>query len=366
MQFMINPDKLSRRVSELDSIEGELGNIASGIEDIISTNAIQMGSYNQVRRVLRNTRQNIGVISENTAQMNDGLQNAINEYKIHEQSICEHAGHGGGNGATVSESKGVDWMSLLWKTVGTAGAVGKGVSTIGKFLTGDKTAAAWAGLVSGGWSTGWKIGDAVKKCSKNPEVKWYKEIFGFNKNSFLKSTQVSKLSRSQKALRGWNEGFDKTLRELETGAGRVKQVGSIVFSGISNFISNYEEFGGITGRGVAETVMETAVDWSKNLLIGAGVTAALAAAGVAAPAVAVGLATVAVSVGIDWISEALTGKKFTEAVSDAILDEQKRIIDKAITGAKKVGEGIRTLWNDIASGWNRAPARSAMAGGGAW
>lgn len=366
MQFMINPDKLNRRVSELDNIEGELRNIASGLENIISMNAIQMGSYNQVRRALRNTRQNIGVLSENTAQMNAGLQNAINEYKTHEQSICEHARYGEGNGVTVSESKGVDWMSLLWKGVGTAGAVGKGVSTIGKFLTGDKTAAAWAGLVSGGWSTGWKIGKAVKKCTGNADVKWYKEIFGFNKDSFLKSIKTSNLSPSQKAYHGVGKGIKGTLREFKTSAGAAKQVGGIILSGITNAISNYEEFGEFTGRAAAETFMETVVDWGKDLLIGAGVTAAFAAAGVAAPAIAVGAATVAISVGVDWISEKVFGKKLTETVSDAILDGAEWAVDKVKTGAKKVGEGVRTLWNNIAGGWNRANAKPAMAGGGVW
>lgn len=369
MQFFINPEKMKVRVSELDSIQGELGKISSSLDSVIRTNAIQLDSFNQIKRALKNYQQNIRVISGNTAQMSTGLQNAVNEYKAHEQSIYEHAGHGNLNSITVSESKGVDWMSFLWKGVGTAGAVGKGVSAVGKVLTGDKTAAAWAGFVSDGWSTGWKVGDAVKKCKENTDVKWYKEIFGLNKNSFLKSIKASNLSPSQKALHGLSKGIKGTVREFKTAAGRAKQVGGIVLSGITNAFGNYEEYkkdGISVGRAVAETITETAVDWGKNLLIGAGVTAAFAAAGIAAPAVAVGAATVAISIGVDWVSEKVFGKKLTETVSDAVLDGVEWVADKVKTGAKKVGEGVRTLWNNIAGGWNRAAAKPAMAGGGAW
>lgn len=95
MQFLINPDRMNRRISELENIEGELGSIASGLEDIIGTNAVQMDSYNQVKRALRNYQQNVRILSENTAQMGAGLQSALSEYKIHEQNIVENASRKG-------------------------------------------------------------------------------------------------------------------------------------------------------------------------------------------------------------------------------------------------------------------------------
>ena len=95
MQFLINPEKMSRRISELEDIEGELGSIASGLEDVIGTNAVQMDSYNQVKRALKNYQQNVRVLSENTAQMGAGLQSALSEYKIHEQNIVENASRKG-------------------------------------------------------------------------------------------------------------------------------------------------------------------------------------------------------------------------------------------------------------------------------
>ena len=48
MQFFINPEKMAGRVSELDSIQGELGKLSSSLESIINTNAIQLDSFNQI------------------------------------------------------------------------------------------------------------------------------------------------------------------------------------------------------------------------------------------------------------------------------------------------------------------------------
>lgn len=95
MQFLINPEKMNRRISELEDIEGELGSIASGLEDVIGTNAVQMDSYNQVKRALKNYQQNVRILSENTAQMGAGLQSALSEYKVHEQNIVENASRKG-------------------------------------------------------------------------------------------------------------------------------------------------------------------------------------------------------------------------------------------------------------------------------
>lgn len=141
MQFMINPDKLSRRVSELDSIEGELGNIASGLEDIISTNAIQMESYNQVRRALRNYRQNVHVISKNTSQMSIGLQNVLEEYKAHEQNIVENASHKGSwrpGGSGLIPGLSLPWSVLfppgIWTLPSILPAIGEISSGIWKKL----------------------------------------------------------------------------------------------------------------------------------------------------------------------------------------------------------------------------------------
>lgn len=120
MQFWINPEKMNRRVSELDSIKGELGSIASGLEDIISTNAIQMDSYNQIKNVLRSYRQNVQNLSQNTSQMRAGLQDVLEEYKTHEQNIVEKASH------TSSKRPGsannlIPGLSLPWSVLFPSG-----------------------------------------------------------------------------------------------------------------------------------------------------------------------------------------------------------------------------------------------------
>lgn len=354
MKFTIYPQNVKTNVSELNGIAGELKNIYSGIESVINNNSIQLDSYVRVKRALKDYQRNVLTLSKNASCMSDGLQKAVSEYETHEQTICENASHGGPAGIMGGKSKDVDWSSVLWKFVGEAGVVGKTVSAGYKFLTGDKTSrATWAGAIKDGWGIGWDVGDVVKTCRKDPSVSWAREIFGFN------NKPIENL--------GLSGTFSKAIDDLRGSAGRAKQVksiGGIVLSAAMNGISNYEEYqnGEISvGRAVAETVMETAVDWGKNLLIGLGVAAGLTLVGVtSAPAAVIGVATVAVSVGVDWLSQKITGKKFTEAVSDAYLDFEEWKMDKIKTGAKKVKEGACALWNSIAGGWNAKTGNASV------
>lgn len=116
----------------------------------------------------------------------------------------------------------------------------------------------------------------------------------------------------------------------------------------ANGLSNYDEYkrGDISkGRAVAETVVETAVDFGKDWLIGTAVAAGIAAVAPAAPVLVVGAATVAVSMGLDFVSKkityALTGeaKGLTEVISDAALD----LAGAACKAAKKAGDKVKAI-----------------------
>ncbi len=165
MQFFINPEKMAGRVSELDSIQGELGKLSSSLESIINTNAIQLDSFNQIKRALRNYQQNIRVISGNTAQMSAGLQNVVKEYMTHEQSICEHAGHG-----STGKHSGLNrpwsgfpliWSGLFPSAIVTIplippiwGAIGSGIgwlyNNVGKWGYNDSTNNKFSWSILGG------------------------------------------------------------------------------------------------------------------------------------------------------------------------------------------------------------------------
>ncbi len=362
MRFEIYPQNIKATVSTLNEIAGELEHMYSCMEEIIKTNAIQMNSYTQLKRKLGNYQQNVLMLSRNVFSVGDGLRNVLNEYEKSEQMICDPVSSKGTSGNTNRIPKDKDW-STLWDLVGTAGVVGQTISMIGKVLTGNKSlSAVWAEFVLDAWDMGWGIEDVVKTCIKEPDAKWYKEIFGMGKGALGKIAKAN-LSWSQKASHGFNSVWKNTMREFKTTAGCAKQVGGIVFSGVVNAIDNWKEYkeNGISiGRMAAETVTETAVDWGKDMLIAAGVTAAFAAAGIAAPAVAVGVATVAISAAADWVCKEVFGKKLTETVSDAVLDGAAWVGNQIKTGAEKVKEGASALWKGISSGWNALTEKSAV------
>ena len=119
--------------------------------------------------------------------------------------------------------------------------------------------------------------------------------------------------------------------------------------------SNYEEYktGEISGaRAVVETLLETVIEKGKGKLVNGLVTAAFTAiCATSPPGIAVTAAVKVVTWGLDWVSEKLTGKKVTEAVSDFLIDTGEKIVKnvgKAVTTAKKK---IGAAWKSITSKW---------------
>lgn len=117
---------------------------------------------------------------------------------------------------------------------------------------------------------------------------------------------------------------------------------------MSNTISNVSEAmsGKIsTGRAVAETITETAIDVGKGWLIGTAVAAGVATTVGSAPVLVVGAITVGVTVGLDWACKKITGaivgeeKRLTETVSDFVLD----VGEAAIAGGRKVVSSVSSF-----------------------
>lgn len=91
LRFTIYPDSIKSRISELNDMESQLGNIVAGLEDVINTGSIQTGSYTQVKRALRNYQRNIQMLSGNAGQLRSGLESVLQEYRNHEQTVSEKA-----------------------------------------------------------------------------------------------------------------------------------------------------------------------------------------------------------------------------------------------------------------------------------
>ena len=253
-----------------------------------------------------------------------------------------------------------EWLKNLWKVVGKAGPVGKGISSLGKVVTdwayGTLSSKTMATAASDIWNTAWDVGKKVKKIMSSKSSVTWKDWIGFSSGA-LGDIAHSNLSSMARAKHGAASVWKNTIRDFNTPGRRIKQVGGIALSGVINGFANYDEYskkykeGKVSkeyaiGRGVVETIGETAVDWGKNILIGSAVAGAFAAAGVAAPAVAVGVATVAVSVGADWICKKVTGrlggeeKGVTEFVSDAIIDTGENIIKVQKNRASSLWSGL--------------------------
>lgn len=214
------------------------------------------------------------------------------------------------------ETPDIDW-SVIWKFVSEAGIIGSIVGGAGEFITAsDETTAEtvekWLKLVKSGNTVFEKIVKASGKAD------WTDDLFGLQKN-----TAKSFVDSIDDSLSSYNVQENAKI-------GISKWLGAALTLGV-NACENYDEFGGVTARGVAETVVETGIDIGKNIVLSAAVTAAL---GAGTPAMVVGGVAVGIGWGLDKISEKVTGKKLTEFVSDSIIDNAERKIENAKIAVK--------------------------------
>lgn len=177
-----------------------------------------------------------------------------------------------------------------------------------------------------------------------------KRLFGLNNILPTYGTWSSASSWSTRFYNNWHKQAGLFDGFTSGGKKAVLQGAGVVLDLFANGCSNYDEYkrGDISaGRAVAETLVETGVDFVKDWAIGAAVTAGVAATIGSAPVLVVGVATVAVSAGLDWASKkityALTGeaKGVTELVSDALIDGTKAVAKAAKNAGKKIASVVK-------------------------
>lgn len=111
-----------------------------------------------------------------------------------------------------------------------------------------------------------------------------------------------------------------------------------------------------TGRKVAETITESAVDIAIDAGITVAATAIIGATPVGWAAVGIGVA----AVGVKWVADQafkrFTGKDMTEYISDGIIDGAKNVFDN-------VGNAVQTGLKNIGGWWNNLtkPAKKSFA-----
>lgn len=205
----------------------------------------------------------------------------------------------------------------------------------------------------------------IARTGKNFDKTRYKRLFGLN------SILPSKGTWAKAGCGGdsWMDAFRKNWDKTDSLSDSVKgwKIAGVALNLIGNGISNIDEYkrgdiGG--GRAVAETVTETAIDIGKDFLIGAAVTAGIAATIGSAPVVAVGVATVAVSAGLDFVTKKITyavsgeEKGFTEWASDAILDGAKAVGKAAKNSGKKLAGIVKNALPKVTLPSKQAPGFS--------
>lgn len=199
-----------------------------------------------------------------------------------------------------------------------------------------------------------KIGNAVG--TKTAMAWWAKKITGL-KSLGRASTAKNPITRFFNNLTNktspFNAQFKNVVNNFKGANGVGKAVASwagVAATGIANVFRNIDEQKASngtmsTGRVIAETITETAVDialtYGTEIVVGAAVTAALGT--VAAPGIVVIAASQGIAAGINAGVKALTGKTTTEWISDGILDIGKSIGNAVSGAAKSIGNWFGKL-----------------------
>lgn len=271
------------------------------------------------------------------------------------------------------------FLGKLWASYGWAGLLGgtNYISKIYGFSEKIKNAANLEELMK----TGKDLYDFVSKAvttfknykqigravgGKTAFTWWLKNITGLKplgraseaKNVFtnFKNNLTNKTSPFNAQLRGVVDDFKGV-----NGTGKaVAAWGTVIISGITNTISNIQEYKDSDGkmtkfRAGAEIVTETAVDTAMTFglssLVGAGVTTVATALGVACPPAALVVAASGLIItGANVACEHFLGKSLTETISDFALDTVEFIGEAVVTGAKKAGVLIYAAGTAIAEG----------------
>jgi len=355
--FNINVADALNGSSEMKSVANKLAGVSERLNGLNVKNSISIfaSSAQNNGRNIESAANKVAASTLKVVRLSGELQEIANIYQTAENKIIQKPeididiGALLGIGSETAMEINYDWKwdKLFWKGVGQIGVVGKVVSGLRDF---SSSGVSWKSICKGTKDLLSVVGDVAKEASKdNPDFK--ELLFGnWKKGGILEglsgiTTASSKgaifCASLSKQLSGYSFKNASTVGDkIKVG---TKWTGTMLsFAG--NAIDNYEEFGTVnSGRFWAESVTETAVDVGLGMLATAGTTVLL---GASAPAVVV----CGVAVGVNWladrVSEAVTGKEFTELVSDTILDFGEKVVD---VGGKVV-QGI----TDTVSGWGES------------
>ena len=96
-----------------------------------------------------------------------------------------------------------EWLKNLWKVVGKAGPVGKGISSLGKVVTdwayGTLSSKTMATAASDIWNTAWDDGEKGKKIMTSKSSVTWKDWIGFSSGALgdIAHSNLSSMARAK-------------------------------------------------------------------------------------------------------------------------------------------------------------------------
>ena len=243
------------------------------------------------------------------------------------------------------------FVDTAFKFISNFGLVGTTINwgySIYKAVTGDYGDAM--SCLSGGFGVASGILDIVDDLDKKNLTQ---SIFGLADSIKVKDWWKNIKTSFKDTFTGL---FDTTKGALNCVAEWARTVCDFVSTGFDN----YEEYGEISGRMVAETVSEVAVGAAVDFGfkaaatgIAVGVAAgagAILGAPVAIPGIVVGIGAFVLKGAADWVCEKFTGKNVTEYISDTILDVFDDSDDTTEGAHMSAGGNNRCRWPVVVGG----------------
>lgn len=319
----------------------------STVEQIARRIPGNSSSAQQSRKTLRVLAQTVMTEAEQADALVKALQEISVRYAASEQRLLGNQHTIGsltlpeGDAAqTDGASDEPAWLKSLLKLItAPIGPLGSLIMAIYGQVTGsDKD--FWKNILS-------LMGKEVKAAGKS-DATWRDYILG----------DLFKRKNGEKIIEGAYNKYNPLVQKdgKPDGIGRAAAIISILTTLVGQGIENFHEQGNrINGRGIEETLSETAITIGKDILITAGVGAVAAAIGVSAPAWAVALTVAGIGLAADWVGNqiavAVTGDqnaKWLECVSDWALDTVINPIGDAVArSARWVGDKIQNAMDSV-------------------
>ena len=273
---------------ECDSHRQELADHISSLRGIKSCRAMSGGEFSAIYKVLDQVIDGLEDEKRSLKSLSDGLTAVKKEYTEFENKIAGNIRSVSAEDVEAEEHSFEFPWSDLWSMISEGGIVGSGIAAAANMVTEEWSIGSIIDTAGYGISA---IGDAAEAAANGTETDWAEALFGlddvFKEMDFTDLTGAQRAGKAfkQSLINSWDDLipdmklFDSGAKFTERLSSFAKWAGPILTVG-SNLFENIEEFkgqDGKTGRIIAETAVESAVDIGLGIAATAGVTAAAAA-----------------------------------------------------------------------------------------